>query len=113
LVANSQLCSSQWRTVLAFLRCHRIGVPAQASLTRCAIEALHLQIGGRPEQGAVQAFAPNGADQPFNEWVRERRVRDGLNLLRVKDPKIPVAPADYSARSAAMGSTRVARRTGP
>jgi hypothetical protein len=33
------------------------------------IEQLLLQIGGRPEKGAVQAFAPYGADQPFNEWV--------------------------------------------
>jgi hypothetical protein len=33
------------------------------------IEELHLQISGRPEQGMVQAFAPNGADQSFNEWM--------------------------------------------
>jgi hypothetical protein len=36
------------------------------------IGELHLQISGRPEEGAVQAFAPNRADQPFNEWMRER-----------------------------------------
>jgi hypothetical protein len=27
------------------------------------IEELHLQIRGRPEQAAVQAFAPNGVNQ--------------------------------------------------
>jgi hypothetical protein len=36
------------------------------------IEELHLQIGGRPKHGAVQAFAPYGADQSFNERLRER-----------------------------------------
>jgi hypothetical protein len=30
------------------------------------IEELHFQIGGRPEQGAIQTFA-DGADQPFNK----------------------------------------------
>jgi hypothetical protein len=33
------------------------------------IEEFHLQIGGRPEQGAVQAFAAYGADQPFDEGM--------------------------------------------
>jgi len=37
------------------------------------IDELHLQIGGRPEQGAVQTFAPDGADQPF-----DKRTRDGF-----------------------------------
>ena len=54
------------------------------------IEELHLQISGRPEQGAVQAFAPNGADQPFNEWMRQRHIRDGLDFLHVEYSKIPL-----------------------
>ena len=33
------------------------------------IDELHLQISSRPEWGTVQAFAPNRADQPFNEWM--------------------------------------------
>ena len=30
------------------------------------IEELHLQIRGRPEEGTVQALAPNGTDQPHS-----------------------------------------------
>ena len=30
---------------------------------------LHLQISGRPDQRVVQAFATNGADQSFKEWM--------------------------------------------
>jgi hypothetical protein len=41
------------------------------------IEELHLQISGRPEEAAVQTFAANGANQPFNEGMRERHVRHG------------------------------------
>jgi hypothetical protein len=54
------------------------------------IEELHLQISGRPEQGAIQAFAPNGADEPFNERMRERHVRDGLDFFHVEYSKIPL-----------------------
>ena len=54
------------------------------------IEELHIQISGRPEQRAVQAFAPNSTDQPFNEWVRERHVQDGLDFFHVENPKIPL-----------------------
>jgi hypothetical protein len=33
------------------------------------IEELRLQISRRPEEGAVQTFAPNGANQSFHEGV--------------------------------------------
>jgi hypothetical protein len=36
-------------------------------------EELHLQIRGRPAQHAIQAFAPNRADEPFNEGMRQRQ----------------------------------------
>ena len=52
------------------------------------IEELPLQISGRPEEGAVQTFPPNSANQSFNEWMRERHVRRGLDLFHVKDPQI-------------------------
>src|SRR5882672_2184673 len=42
----------------------------------------------------VQAFTPNRADQPFNEWMRERYVRDGLDFFHVEDPKIPLPLAE-------------------
>src|SRR5262249_307365 len=56
------------------------GMRAETVVVALEIEELHLQIAGRPEQGAVQAFAPDGADQPFNKWMRERHVRDGLHF---------------------------------
>src|SRR5881397_3817312 len=52
------------------------------------IEELHLQIRGRPEQGAVQTFAPHGANQPFNEGMGERHVRHGLDVPDVEDAQI-------------------------
>jgi hypothetical protein len=70
------------------------GMRAVTVVIALEIEKLPLQIGGRPEQGAVQAFASDGADQPFNIWMRERRVRDRLDFLHVKDPKIPLPLAE-------------------
>jgi hypothetical protein len=61
---------------------------AMAVIVILEIEELPLQISGRPEEGAIQAFAPNGANQPFNEWMRERHVRNGLDGLDVEDPQI-------------------------
>jgi hypothetical protein len=53
------------------------------------IEELHLQISGRPEEHQVQTFAPNRANQPLDEWMRERHVRHGLDFLHVEYPQIP------------------------
>ena len=61
---------------------------AMAVIVILEIEELPLQISGRPEEGAIQAFAPNGANQPFNEWMRERHVRNGRDGLDVEDPQI-------------------------
>jgi hypothetical protein len=35
------------------------------------IKELLLQIGGRPEEEAIQTFAPNRSDQPFDKRMRE------------------------------------------
>ena len=61
---------------------------SMAVIVTLEIEELHLQIRGRPEQGAVQTFAPNGADQPFNEGMGERHVRHRLDFPDVEDPQI-------------------------
>ena len=39
------------------------------------------QIGYVPEEDAVEIFAANGADQPFDERMRNGRVRNRLDLL--------------------------------
>src|SRR5262249_19366274 len=52
------------------------------------IEELPLQISGRPEERAVETFAPNRSNQPFDEWMRERYVRHRLDVPHVEDPQI-------------------------
>src|SRR6266851_2745676 len=52
------------------------------------LEELQLQIGGRPEEGAIQAFPSNRANEPLDEWMRERRVRHRLDFLHVKDTQV-------------------------
>ena len=52
------------------------------------LEKLQFQIRGRPKERMVQALAPHGADQPFDEGMRERRVRHRLDFLKVKNPQI-------------------------
>jgi hypothetical protein len=54
---------------------------------------LQLQVGGRPEEQPVQAFAPNRADQAFDEGMRERHVRHRLDSR----------PRQGSASSPAIG----------
>ena len=53
-------------------------VRAMTVIVPLEIKELHLQISGRPEERAVKTFAPNSADQPFDEWMRERHVRHRL-----------------------------------
>ena len=52
------------------------------------IKELHLQISGRPEQRPVETFAANRADQAFDEWMRQRRVRHRLDGFHVEDSQI-------------------------
>src|SRR5882762_5957748 len=52
------------------------------------IKELILQISGRPERRAVETFAAYRADQAFDEWMRERRVRHRLDGFHVKDSQI-------------------------
>ena len=47
-----------------------------------------LQIGGRPEKRAVQALSSNRANESFDEWMRERRVRHRLDFLHVEDAQV-------------------------
>ena len=67
---------------------------SMAVIVTVEIEELHLQIRGRPEQGAVQTFAPNGANQPFNEGMGERHVRHRLDFPDVEDAQIRLPLAE-------------------
>jgi hypothetical protein len=52
------------------------------------IKELQLQIRGCSEPRAVEPFAADRADQPFDEWMRQRRVRHPLDGFHVKDSQI-------------------------
>ena len=52
------------------------------------LKELQLQIGGRPEERAIQAFPSNRANEPFDEGMRERRVRHRLDFLHVTDAQV-------------------------
>ena len=52
------------------------------------IEQLVFEVCRRPEQQVIQALPPQGADQPFHEWMGQRNVGDGLNLLHLQHPQI-------------------------
>ena len=52
------------------------------------LKELQLQIGGRPEERAIQAFPSNCANEPFNEGMREWCVRHRLDGFHVKDAHV-------------------------
>jgi hypothetical protein len=52
------------------------------------LEELHLKVGRRPEACAIHALASNGADQTFDERMRARRVRHGLDFFYVEDAQV-------------------------
>jgi hypothetical protein len=52
------------------------------------INEFHLQISSRPEQRPVETFAANCADQAFDKWMRQRRVRYRLDRFHLEDSQI-------------------------
>ena len=49
---------------------------------------LSLKVLRIPKQHVIQILAPNCSDQPFDKRVRDRQIRNGLNLLDTEDTKI-------------------------
>ena len=41
-----------------------------------------------PISEMIEVFATDCSDQTLDEWMRLRRIRDGLDLIELKDPKI-------------------------
>jgi hypothetical protein len=52
------------------------------------LEELHLQVGGRPKECAVQALPSNRPNQAFDEGMRQRRVRHALDFLDVENAQV-------------------------
>ena len=72
-------------------------------------EELHLQVSDRPEERAVETFASNRSNQPFDEWMRERYVRHRLDFLHVEYPQICLPLLEPIQRI--MVRTEVSRRS--
>lgn len=49
---------------------------------------LSRQVDRVPEEHVIEIFAAHGADQPFNERVRDRGVRNRLDLLDLADAQV-------------------------
>ena len=81
---NTRSCAVFARTRF---RCQPAQSRVRAITVKIALEIkeLHLQIGGRPEQGPVETFAANRPDQAFDEWMRQRCVRHRLDFFQVQD----------------------------
>ena len=52
------------------------------------LSQLSRQIHRIPEEHAIQILAPDRADQALNEGMRNRRVRNRLDLLDFEDPQV-------------------------
>jgi hypothetical protein len=46
------------------------------------------QVDRVPEEHVIEIFAADGANQPFNEWLRNRRVWNRLDLLDREDAQV-------------------------
>ena len=49
---------------------------------------LSRQVDRVPEEHVIEIFAADGADQPFNEWMRNRRVRSRFDLGDCEDAQV-------------------------
>ena len=47
-----------------------------------------LKIPRVPKEDEIKVFATDCSDQSLDEWVRLRRIGDGLDIIDFKDPKI-------------------------
>ena len=46
------------------------------------------QVDGVPEEYAIEILAPDRSDQPFDERMRDRSVRNRLDLLDLEDAQV-------------------------
>ena len=49
---------------------------------------LSLQVDRIPEEEMVKVFTTNGSDESFNERMRDRCIRYGLNFVYTKNPQV-------------------------
>ena len=46
------------------------------------------QVNDVPEECPIKVLTPDGSDQPFDERMRDRSVRDRLDLLDPEHPQV-------------------------
>jgi len=61
---------------------------------------LSFQITGIPEKSLVKEFSTNGADQTFDEGMRQRHVGNVFDLLNFKDAQIRLPAVEREAEGA-------------
>jgi len=59
---------------------------------------LSRQVDRAPEEQVIEIFAADGANQPFNERMRNRRVRNRLDLLDRADAQVGQPPVEAEQR---------------
>ena len=52
------------------------------------IEQFAFEIRRRPEEGAIQEFTPDRADESFHKAMRQRDIRYGFDFVDLEDAKI-------------------------
>ena len=68
-------------------------IPVEVALE---LDELHLKVGGRPEQRAIQALASNGLNQTLDEGMRARRVGHTLDFFDIEDAQIRLRSVELS-----------------
>src|SRR5437867_3620136 len=61
------------------------------------------QIHGVPEEYPIEVFTPDRSNKPFDEGMRDRSVRNGLDFLDLEDAKSG-EPAVESKQRVVVGS---------
>ena len=61
--------------------------PVRVVISRESVQ-LTCQVDRAPEEHVIEIFAADGADQAFNERMRNWRVRNRLDLLDLEDAEV-------------------------
>ena len=69
------------------------------------------QVHGVPEEYAIEVLAPDRSDQPFDERMRDRSVRNRLDLLDLEDAQVG-EPAVKAKQRVVVGTERVSAGAG-
>ena len=56
------------------------------------------QVNRVPEEHVIEIFAADGANQPFNERMRNRRVRNRIDLFDRADAQVGQPPVEAEQR---------------